>query len=65
MSKYNSLFSQLLGFFPRHEFHRMVKEHNAGRKFKFKAKLYSIDATVNLFWTALNAILSLSIYYLA
>jgi hypothetical protein len=37
MSKYNSLFSQLLGFFPRHEFHRMVKEHNA----EYKAKGFS------------------------
>jgi hypothetical protein len=37
MSKYNSLFSQLLGFFPRSEFHSMVKEHNA----EYKAKGFS------------------------
>jgi hypothetical protein len=34
MSKYSSLFSQLLGFFPRNEFQRMVKEHKA----EYKAK---------------------------
>jgi hypothetical protein len=34
MSKYNSLFSQLLGFFPRHEFHRMVTKHQAEYKSK-------------------------------
>jgi hypothetical protein len=34
MSKNNSLFSQLLGFFPRHEFQRMVNEHKAEYKTK-------------------------------
>ena len=37
MSKYNSLFSQLLGFFPRHEFQRMVNKHGA----EYKAKGFS------------------------
>ena len=34
MSKNNSLFSQLLGFFPRHEFQRMVNKHKAEYKTK-------------------------------
>jgi len=37
MRKYNSLFSQLLGFFSRNEFHRMVNEHQA----EYKAKGFS------------------------
>jgi hypothetical protein len=37
MSKYNSLFSQLLGFFPRHEFQSMVNKHRA----EYKAKGFS------------------------
>ncbi len=34
MSKYNSLFNQLLGFFPRFELYRMVNEHKAECKAK-------------------------------
>jgi hypothetical protein len=34
MSKYSSLFSQLLQFFPRHEFEAMVRKHNAEYKSK-------------------------------
>jgi hypothetical protein len=34
MSKNNSLFSQLLGFFPRLEFQRMVNKHKAEYKTK-------------------------------
>ena len=37
MSKYNSLFSQMLGFFPRHEFQCMVNKHRA----EYKAKGFS------------------------
>jgi len=34
MSHYNTIFSQILKFVPRHEFETLAKEHHSGRSFR-------------------------------